>query len=770
MTGNRCEKGARIEAADARAGGEAISGMRAGGEGAGGADALGGEGAGAGIPEGGEPAARETRPARAVPPNMVKLKNALIARCDASGRGQEADAGEKGTSRCAARLVIGVPKALALYESYPFWAAFFKALGCRLVAGAASSEELYRAHTGAVCVEGACYPSKLLLVHAAELARKGAELVFVPNMGFAFSRAALLGKALPDALVECPLVERAGAMLADNAGAVLGKARLAAPDLSGMRTWGEAAGAVRASLADAGLCVGAGELEEAFACGQAAYRAFFSELARRSAEIAARARVGEFPVALLAGHPYHADLGICHGVDGLLSSMGYAVLEQGTCGMDDTPSDGPGSALVAGLAGAPSRSPAVLSKLPDAQLVIMRSFGCGADAMRADDAYAALRRAGYPFAELKVDQIVDLAAMRIRLRSLAYAARMRRGELPDAGAGADGASVEPARLPACASVSHPALASGDASDAHASMPRFAPVPEDAPRVPAPADAGGVLLVPGVFGPLDEKVARLMQARGFTVRLLPEVGEEDMEAGLALVDNDVCNIAIALVGHYARALACPDAPKECMLLAPELCHECRQVALPGLLRGAMERAGHAPVRLIPFSTAELRGMCPAPTPPADIGDSADADARPVADAGANADADAGADARPVIGICGNAATLMNTMFTKTVVSCLEGEGFRVLAPPLCDITCERDFLGPAMDFFEVSGVRDVICIAPFGCLGAHVFARAALRRMQRLHPGIELSVLDYDFSASAVNLENRVLLVAQNAREKARSRA
>ncbi len=745
VTGNRCEKGARMS----------------------------------GAPSAGEASSAPQMPQ--IPPNMVKLKNALIARCDAqagdvrvgecSVAGATAVAGERGNMQAGAQGVglgegaaapaapavrpsVGVPKALALYESYPFWAAFFTELGMPLVAGDATSEKLYRRHMGTIPVEGACYPSKLLFSHAARLAEAGAELLFVPDMGSAFARTALLGGAVPDALVECPLVERAGTMLSRNMdAAAFSTARLVAPGLTGMRTWDEAAGAVRASLADAGVRVGAAELDRAFAAGQAAYRAFFTELGRHSAQLLARADAGEFPVAVLAGHPYHADPGVVHGIDELLGQMGYAVVEQGVLDaarllQEQGEADGVGeNSAPCALSGAAPSVGATLAVHRDAQLVVLRSFGCGIDAMRADDLREELRRAGHPFAEIKLDQIVDLAAVRIRLRSLAYAARMHRehpqlhaGKKESEAAAADVALSAPASKGAFAGESTSRIFAGDTPYVSA---------DDTPRSSANDDslsapAGARLLVPGIFGELGAEVARLMQARGFTVQLLPEIDDADMAAGLALVDNDACNVVVALVGHYARALAVPraagDAPDA--LLAPELCHDCRQVAVPDMLAHALARAGHPPLRLVGFSTAELRGLCPAPTLP-------------------RLD-----PARPAIGVCANAPTLMNSLFTRTVVGRLEKAGCRVVVPPLCDITCEKDFLAPAMDFFEQCGVRDVVCIACFGCLGAHVFARGALRHMQRLHPQIALSVLDYDANASAVNLENRVELVVQSAVERA----
>ena len=69
------------------------------------------------------------------------------------------------------------------------------------------------------------------------------------------------------------------------------------------------------------------------------------------------------------------------------------------------------------------------SEHPHLQFIITRSFGCGVDALAADRAHALMRADGRIYAELKLDQIVDLAAVRIRLRSLAYANRQREGEI-----------------------------------------------------------------------------------------------------------------------------------------------------------------------------------------------------------------------------------------------------------------------------------------------------------------------------------------------------
>ena len=372
VTGNRCEKGARSQGQEASA--------------------------------------------AKVPPNMVEAKNALIVACD---REPQPEGGP----------LVGIPRVLSLYESYPFWKAFFNALGCRVVSSGPSDPALYREGMGAIPSEGACYPSKLVYGHCAHLARAGAELLFAPRMGCGFARWGLLGRSGWGRERECPLVLGVPEMLEANLPrAVLDVAPLLAPDLGDATCLEDAVAPLAASLGAAGIAADAPRVRSALGRAQEAYRAVFSRLSRANEAVLARVDAGEFPGALVAGHPYHADPGIGHGIDGLLGELGYAVFEEVSYDAPAaTDADGAG-----GTAPQWRASRDLLARVdasaahPNLQLIIPRSFGCGIDALSADVAHRRLRGAGRVYAELKIDQIVDLAAVRIRLRSLAYAQRQRQ--------------------------------------------------------------------------------------------------------------------------------------------------------------------------------------------------------------------------------------------------------------------------------------------------------------------------------------------------------
>ena len=347
------------------------------------------------------------------PPNMMAVKNALLAAYDRA----EQPSGPK----------VGIPRALALYESYPFWKTFFNELGCTVVPGSESDDAIFRKGMASIPAEGACYPSKLSYGHCVDLVEKGAEALFVPALGLGFAREGLLGMKVPAARRDCPLIERMPNLIADNSkGTVLENVPLIAPDLLASGGIDDIADVLAEALAAAGIPRATDEVARALAAAQQEYRTFFAKLAEQQQKVLKRVDAGEFPGALVNGHAYHADPGISHGIDRLLGDLGYAVFEQvdyefaARAEWENFPWAANRDLLHAASASA---------EHPNLQFIVLRSFGCGIDALVADKVHDELRNGGRIFAELKLDQIVDLAAIRIRLRSLAYAIQQRNGEI-----------------------------------------------------------------------------------------------------------------------------------------------------------------------------------------------------------------------------------------------------------------------------------------------------------------------------------------------------
>lgn len=249
-----------------------------------------------------------------------------------------------------------------------------------------------------------------------------------------------------------------------------------------------------------------------------------------------------------------------------------------------------------------------------------------------------------------------------------------------------------------------------------------------------------VLIPATLGKLADGARAILRERGYEAVELGEITSDDIDCGLSHIDNDVCFPAIAAIGQYIRYFNEHGTNDIACVLAAEICAGCRSASVPYVLHGALERAGFTNVEIVFFSSAESKSSAP-PEEPVNL------DGR-----------------KPVVGVCGNTPTLTTYELRRAVVRHIEKSGCQVVMPPLQRVCDERDFLSPAFEYFNDLGVTSVICILPFGCLGGHVYARGQLRKMQERFPGIELTILDYDPSASEVNLENRTELVVQTARE------
>lgn len=249
-----------------------------------------------------------------------------------------------------------------------------------------------------------------------------------------------------------------------------------------------------------------------------------------------------------------------------------------------------------------------------------------------------------------------------------------------------------------------------------------------------------ILVPGVLGSLTDQVVKLLKGRGHSVIPLAKITAADLETGLRYIDNDICTPTIAIIGQLMRWEERNKDQGEISVLVPMLCHECRCISMRATLEIALKRAGRHEVKLVELSNSDLRAL--AESSPTETPDKCE----------------------PAIGLCGNVPVLTIYELRRIVYSHLEDSGVNVVVPPLERVLGKRDFLTPALEYFDEVGIRTAICILPFGCMSGHVYARGQLRELRKRFPTIELTILDYDLSASDINLLNRTELVIQAAAE------
>ena len=604
---------------------------------------------------------------------------------------------------------IGIPRVLGMYENYPLWFTILTQLGFRVIISGRSNHELFESGMDSIPSENVCYPAKLSHGHVQFLINKGIKTIWFPCVFY--ERRLVAGAddhfncpivaTYPEVIRTNVEAVRGGG---DGEG---GGVRLLSPflNLADPAKLAERLVEVLAdwdvTLPEARRAVAAGFAEDA------AFKADVRAEGRRTLEwMREHGRRG----IVLAGRPYHIDPEINHGVPDVINTLGMAVLSEDSILPEPAPGETADDDAALGRAvagGALSRAVSALrrglgrqkedpqapadwsdvraedlpspetsvaaagvapdlrvrdqwayhSRLyqaaelvtrdPDLELVQLTSFGCGVDAVTADQVQEILESADRVYTALKIDEVSNLGAATIRLRSLAAAAqaRRRRREAAD-GAGAAGTSgslevdeaagaVETAEVDTTsASGAAPAKTAGTAGTAAASSETTKTAgtaktagaeattePRTAPQPPAPSTralpaattplfteemrATHTILMPQMspvhFRPLEPLMRRL----GYKVELLESASRADLEVGLRYVNNDACFPAIMVIGQLIGAFEDGSHdPDRCVVAISQTGGMCRATNYAAMLRKGLREAGYPQVPVLAIS---LQGL-------------------------------------------------------------------------------------------------------------------------------------------------------------------
>ena len=320
----------------------------------------------------------------------------------------------------APRGVIGIPRVLNLYENFPFWATFFKALGFRVELSPFSTRRIYELGMESIPSESECYPAKLAHGHVQWLIDHGIKTVFHPCVFYEFQET---GGAQNH--YNCPIVTSYPENLKNNVEAVArGEVHYIRPFIA--FTNEKVAGDRLARLCEEEWGISEHEVRVAVRLAwEAQHRAKLDireEGARLLREMEEKGGRG----IVLAGRPYHIDPEINHGIPELIASYGLTVFTEDSLPVDFEP-------------GRPVRvndqwvyhsrlytAAEFVSRRDDLELIQLNSFGCGLDAVTTDQVAEILEASNKLYTVLKIDEVNNLGAARIRVRSLIAAMNMRR--------------------------------------------------------------------------------------------------------------------------------------------------------------------------------------------------------------------------------------------------------------------------------------------------------------------------------------------------------
>lgn len=449
------------------------------------------------------------------------------------------------------RGVVGVPRALNMYENYPFWRALLTELGFDVVLSPPSSRELFLLGCDTIPSQTVCYPAKLVHGHIRALIKNNIKTIFYPSIRREQSDA-----DFRHGLYNCPVVSGYPELVAANI-----------PDIEehGVNFINDFFPLSRemlpSRLARSRLFrnIPLDELSRTADMAFASMENFRRDL-RREGEKVLRESNGR-PVVVLAGHPYHIDPEICGGVAEFIASCGAAVVTVDSLAhlVPD-----PGDLRVVNQWAYHSllyRNAALPAKRPNISIIQLVSFGCGLDAIAADQTEEIVVANGGLYARIKIDEGINLAQARIRVRSLLASMEYRK----------DGAALKKKTF-------SPVNFNTDHRSAYKYLiPQMSPIHFQFARE--------------IFAPC-----------GYDVELLAKTAREDREAGIKYVNNDVCYPAILLVGQLINAVKSGRYDKNRIaVVLSQTGGVCRATNYAALLRKALDEAGLSNVPVAGFRT-------------------------------------------------------------------------------------------------------------------------------------------------------------------------
>lgn len=466
----------------------------------------------------------------------------------------------------APRGVIGMPRVLNIYENYPFWHTFWTELGFSVKLSPESTRAIYNLGIETMPSESVCYPAKIAHGHIKSLRNDGVDFIFYPSIAYEQKDV-----SSGDDNYNCPIVCAYPEVIQNNMDEVREDGitfmhpflPYNSPKHMLRRTIQEFA------LTEKTKDITKDEIKHALDIAYAEDARFKSDIRKKGEEVAKMLHETNKRGIVLAGRPYHLDPEINHGLAAMINKYGFAVLtEDSVCNLEKTPRP----LRVLDQWTYHSRlyaAAAFVRKSPNLELVQINSFGCGLDAITSDQVSELLEDGGKIYTSIKIDEVNNLGAARIRIRSL--------------------------------------LAVLDENDRNKIVRMKQPsTPTALPKFTKEMKSKGYTILAPEMSPIHFGFLRSgMSALGYNCEILP-YGKESIEAGLKYVHNDSCYPAVLTIGQFIAALQSGkyDTDRTAIIITQTF-GGCRASNYIPLLHKALKSSGfeHVPVISLNFKTKE-----------------------------------------------------------------------------------------------------------------------------------------------------------------------
>ncbi len=464
----------------------------------------------------------------------------------------------------AKRGVIGLPRVLGMYENYPFWHTFFTELGFSVKLSPKSSREIYDRGIETMPSESVCYPAKLAHGHIQALIDDGVKLIFYPSMPYE------MGEANgADNHYNCPVVATYSEVIKNSVPELRKDVKFLNPFLPifhkkrmGERLFEE----LSASLPE--LKFTKAEIKRALEAAYAEDETFKLEMKTKGEETLRYLEENGKQGIVLAGRPYHVDPEINHGLPEMLTGYGYAVFTE-DCISHLEEIVRPIRVVDQWMYHTRLYAAAhVVGKHDCLELVQLNSFGCGLDAITTDQVQEILRSFGKMYTCLKIDEVNNLGAARIRLRSLISVVEERQRH-----------NFKPVQ----------------GHVGYIKQPEFTKEMREKHTILCPQ------MAPIHFDMLEAA----FQNSGYNAVILKDCSKAVVEEGLKYVNNDACYPSILMLGQLLHALNSGKYDlNNTSVMITQTGGACRATNYVGMLKKALKDAGHENIPLISLNVVGL----------------------------------------------------------------------------------------------------------------------------------------------------------------------
>ena len=542
------------------------------------------------------------------------------------------------TDKKATRGEIGIPRVLNMYENYPFWFTLLTSLGFKVMISGRSSHELFETGIESIASENICYPAKLVHGHIKWLLNKGIKTIFYPCVSYEED-------FVPntDNHYNCPVVANYPVVIGAN------MPELREEGVRYMRPYFNMANhelmVDRIVEEFAWANVTREEAETAVKAAYAENEVFKHDVQMEGLKALAYMKEHDCKGIVLAGRPYHVDPEINHGIPETICALGMVVLsEDSICELQPGEKLNLSEFLAEGeedprkknangfrhvddrkVTKMPLRvtnqwayharlyaAANFVASYPGLELVQLNSFGCGLDAITTDQVSEILADKADVYTMLKIDEVSNLGAAKIRLRSLKAAVEERERNKKNGGFRKTGSEAptpgrqvmldtvmkaNPKLTEAVTAASKRAAGNGGSAHNTATMSKYAN------RIPFGEDMKDYTIVAPQMSPIHfSLVESVIRSGGYKFDILKHASREDVETGLKYVNNDACYPAIMVIGQLVDAiLEGKYDPDHTALAITQTGGMCRATNYFGLIRKALVDAGYPQIPVIAIST-------------------------------------------------------------------------------------------------------------------------------------------------------------------------